>query len=151
MKDFLRDLALDDVLALQEALVVTLCGSTRFQQAFRETAMALAEKGIVSMGLTVSPPVPTVQLDKDFKETLDLLHMAKIVHSDAVVVLNVCGYIGDSTLRELSFAERIDRPVFYLEGGGPQNVGALLDGSAKVTRNRATYRVTLKPWDRRKP
>jgi hypothetical protein len=34
---------------------------------------------------------------------------------DNVLVLNVGGYIGDSTKSEIEYAERIGKPVRYLE------------------------------------
>jgi hypothetical protein len=35
-----------------------------------------------------------------------------------VLVLNVGGYIGESTRSEIEYAEQVGRPVRYLETGG---------------------------------
>lgn len=49
------------------------------------------------------------------KEHLDELHLRKIDMSDDVFVVNVDGYVGDSTRREIAYAKRQNKPVRYLE------------------------------------
>ena len=49
------------------------------------------------------------------KARLDNLHLRKIELADEVLVLNVGGYVGESTAREIAFAEILDRPIRYLE------------------------------------
>jgi nitrogenase subunit NifH len=49
------------------------------------------------------------------KEALDTLHLAKIDLADEVLVLNVGGYIGESTRREIAYALLEGVPVRYLE------------------------------------
>ncbi len=44
-----------------------------------------------------------------------MLHLAKIEESDAIVVLNVGGYVGDSTAREIMWAHIRRKGIFYLE------------------------------------
>jgi len=53
--------------------------------------------------------------DSAEKITLDELHKRKIDLADYVLVLNVGGYIGESTRSEIEYAEKIGRPVSYLE------------------------------------
>ncbi|MDE2105440.1 MAG: hypothetical protein KGL39_49895 [Patescibacteria group bacterium] len=50
------------------------------------------------------------------KAALDELHKRKIDLADEVLVLNVGGYIGDSTRSEIEYAHSIGVPVRYLEG-----------------------------------
>jgi hypothetical protein len=52
------------------------------------------------------------------KVALDELHKRKIDLADRVLVLNVDGYIGESTRSEIAYAEAIGVPVDYLVGGG---------------------------------
>lgn len=49
------------------------------------------------------------------KAALDELHKRKIDLADRVLVLNVGGYIGESTRGEIEYATRIGKPVEYLE------------------------------------
>jgi hypothetical protein len=50
------------------------------------------------------------------KEILDELHLRKIDMADRVFVINVGGYIGESTRAEIEYAEKTEKPVTYLEG-----------------------------------
>ena len=45
----------------------------------------------------------------------DTLHLRKIDLADEVLVLNVGGYIGESTRREIAYAIAQKKPVRYLE------------------------------------
>lgn len=47
------------------------------------------------------------------KEGLDELHRRKIDLADEILVLNVDGYIGDSTRGEIEYALEHDKPVRY--------------------------------------
>ena len=42
-----------------------------------------------------------------------IILIAKIDLSDEVLVLNVGGYIGESTRKEIEYAERTGKPVHY--------------------------------------
>lgn len=60
-------------------------------------------------------------VDSDYKQKADDLHKRKIDICDEVFVLNVNGYIGDSTRSEIEYANSIGKTVLYLEplrGGG---------------------------------
>lgn len=49
------------------------------------------------------------------REILDELHLRKIDLSDEVLVVNVNGYVGESTRNELAYAKRIGRAIRYME------------------------------------
>ena len=53
--------------------------------------------------------------ESDYKQKADELHKRKIDICDEVFVLNVGGYIGESTRSEIAYAESIAKPVKYLE------------------------------------
>jgi cell division protein FtsB len=48
------------------------------------------------------------------KAQLDELHMRKIDLADQVYVLNVDGYIGQSTRNEIAYAQALGKPIEYL-------------------------------------
>lgn len=49
------------------------------------------------------------------KEMLDDMHKRKIDMADSIYVINVGGYIGDSTRSEIEYAREHGKGVFYLE------------------------------------
>ena len=50
------------------------------------------------------------------KEMLDDMHKRKIDMADSIYVINVGGYIGDSTRSEIEYALKNVKEVRYLEG-----------------------------------
>lgn len=54
-------------------------------------------------------------LGQDVADRLDELHLRKIDLADWVMVLNVGGYIGDSTRREIEHAKATGKQLMYLE------------------------------------
>jgi len=49
------------------------------------------------------------------KAKLDTLHLRKIDMADEVLILNVGGYIGESTRRELDYARRLGKTIRFWE------------------------------------
>ena len=88
--------------------VVTLCGSIKFCNKMQEINEKLAlENGYVVIGLT--PRVTNRTFTEHDKELLGELHRAKIDLSDAIFVVNVNGYIGESTRGEIEYAKKIGK------------------------------------------
>lgn len=96
--------------------VVTLCGSTRFKEQFLETQKRLTLEGciVISVGLFGHSGDEEVW-EPGTKEMLDAMHLQKIDMADEIFVINVGGYIGESTRREIAYAERTGKKVNYLE------------------------------------
>ena len=44
---------------------------------------------------------------------IDMMHKEKIKISDAIIVVNVGGYIGKSTQSEIEFAEKLGKEILY--------------------------------------
>lgn len=104
-------------------LIVCLCGSTRFIDEFRRQNLRLTLEGIIvlSIGCDTKTDAELGIVAGDLapkKAMLDELHKRKIDLADRVFVLNVGGYIGDSTRSEIDYAQKIGVPVEYLEPGG---------------------------------
>ena len=79
--------------------VVTLCGSTRFGHAGDQEVWDGMDEGTLSKT----------------KEMLDDMHKRKIDMADEIYVINVGGYIGDSTRSEIQYAEEHGKPVRYYQ------------------------------------
>jgi hypothetical protein len=106
--------------------IVCLCGSTRFYDTFREQNLRLTLDGkiVLSVGCNMRTDSDALagQDLAEVKARLDELHLWKIAISDRVLVLNLGGYIGESTRREITYAETNGIPVDYLEPLlGPQS------------------------------
>lgn len=103
--------------------VITLCGSTRFKDAFMEAQKRLTLDGniVISVGLFGHSGDNEVWegMDEDTltktKLMLDDMHKRKIDMSDEIYVINVGGYIGDSTRSEIEYAKRTGKDIQYLE------------------------------------
>jgi hypothetical protein len=100
--------------------VVCLCGSTRFMQAFQEANLKLTFDGyvVLSVGCNTKSDTELMaagELTQALKRKLDLLHKRKIDMADEILVLNVGGYIGQSTQSEIEYAEQEGKPIKYLE------------------------------------
>ena len=104
--------------------VVTLCGSTRFKEKFMEAQKKLTLEGniVISVGLFGHSGDQEVWENMDegtltkTKEMLDDMHKRKIDMADSIFVINVGGYIGDSTRSEIEYAKTHGKEVRYLEG-----------------------------------
>lgn len=103
--------------------VITLCGSTRFKEQFMEAQKRLTLEGniVISVGLfghagdqEVWDGMDEGTLSKT-KEMLDDMHKRKIDMADEIYVINVGGYIGDSTRSEIQYAEEHGKPIRYYE------------------------------------
>jgi hypothetical protein len=103
--------------------VITLCGSTRFKDAFFEAQKRLTLEGniVISVGLfghsgddEVWEGMGEDTMTKT-KEMLDDMHKRKIDMADAIYVINVGGYIGSSTRSEIAYALATGKEVEYLE------------------------------------
>ncbi len=68
-----------------EAKVITLCGSTTFEAEFAEV-----------------------------NQRLGSVHLQKIRMVDEVFIVDPGGYVGESTRREIAYAESLGKPVRYL-------------------------------------
>ena len=96
--------------------VITLCGSTRFKGAFLETQkrLTLEENIVISVGLFGHAGDDEVWVSGT-KEMLDDMHKRKIDMADEIFVINVGGYIGESTRSEIEYAMANGKKVNYLE------------------------------------
>ena len=96
--------------------VITLCGSTRFKDAFIDAQKQLTLEGkiVISVGLFGHSGDEEVWAEGT-KEMLDDMHKRKIDMADEIFVINVGGYIGLSTRSEIEYAIETGKAVRYLE------------------------------------
>lgn len=110
---------------MDRPVIVCLCGSTRFSEAFQRANLeeTLAGKIVLTIGCDLRSDeeiflAMTEEERQSTKEMLDELHLRKIDLADEVLILNVGDYIGQSTARELMYAHAHGKIVRYLEPHG---------------------------------
>ncbi len=115
---------------------ITLCGSTRFMEQYHAWNRWLALQGHVVYSVAVVTTRVASDVTNDEKETLDLVHLVKILNSDAILVIvrpilpedaakgdpkadmSIEPYIGESTNREMKWARICDKSLFYNNSNG---------------------------------
>lgn len=109
--------------SLHKYPVITLCGSTRFKKQFMEVQKGLTLEGNIVISVVlfghsgdqeVWDGMDEGTLSKT-KEMLDDMHKRKIDMADSIFVINVGGYIGESTKSEIEYAKAQGKEVRYLE------------------------------------
>ena len=101
---------------------ITLCGSTRFRDAFDfwNTHLTLAGNVVYSVAVDAHGSARDALPSDAEKALLDSVHLKKILNSDCIFVLDVDGYIGSSTTREIEFAKAHGKQIYYLSGLFPE-------------------------------
>jgi hypothetical protein len=96
--------------------VITLCGSTKFKEQYLEVQKRLTLEGniVISVGLFGHSGDDEVWTEGT-KAMLDDMHKRKIDMADEIFVINVGGYIGESTRGEIAYARMNGKEVKYLE------------------------------------
>lgn len=94
--------------------VITICGSMRYSKEM----MKIAEELELKEGYAVIQCVYNVDGQKYEgidASILDKIHRKKIDISDAIYVVNINGYIGESTKKEIEYANNNGKEVIYHE------------------------------------
>jgi hypothetical protein len=99
--------------ARDEHTVITLCGSMRFREELERLDAELTLAGHVV--LTPTAVAPSTELDVEERARLGRAHLAKVGMADEVLIVNVGGYVGESTRREIDHARSRGVPVSFLE------------------------------------
>lgn len=94
--------------------IVCLCGSTKFKKEFEQIMMEESLKGNIVLSVGCFAHYDEIRLSKDEKKDLDELHRNKIDMADEIIIINVKGYIGESTRNEIKYAKETGKPIRYL-------------------------------------
>lgn len=121
----MRTVIRDSIARLQTLItipsIVCLCGSTKFYEEFMDENYKLTMDGciVLSVGFFMhaknNQHGGQVGATQKQKAELDVLHLRKIDLADAVHVVNVGGYVGASTKRELWYAVRQGKTLSWRE------------------------------------
>lgn len=108
--------------------IITLCGSTRFKNEFLEVQKKLTLEGNIVISLGVFNHSGDKITDEQRKQFVEM-HKQKIDMSDEIFVINVGGYIGESTRSEIEYAKKHGKKISYLEN--PEIKIAFIPGNNK--------------------
>ena len=93
--------------------VITVCGSMKY----KKEMMEITEKMALEGNCMITPIYLTKASKADYTsenfETLAKVHYEKIKHSDAILVVNVDNYVGESTLKEIEYAKSLNKEILY--------------------------------------
>lgn len=93
--------------------IITVCGSSRFKEEITEISIQMELLGNVLL----VPIFPINERSEQFTEKdlriLGEMHKEKIKLSNAILVVNVGGYIGENTREEIQFAKSLNKEIIY--------------------------------------
>ncbi|WP_241654773.1 hypothetical protein [Sporolactobacillus shoreae] len=93
--------------------VITLCGSTKFKNQFEQMNVFLSLQGNIVISLAFFEQSDGFEMTQEQAELLGDLHFKKIDISDEIFVIDVGGYIGNSTRKEIEYAEKNGKVIRY--------------------------------------
>lgn len=93
--------------------IVCLCGSTKFKDEFRSENKRLTMNGKIVLSVSFFGHADDIDLSDDEKRKVDKLHKRKIDISDRVHVIDVNGYVGESTRSEIEYAKQSQMPITW--------------------------------------
>ncbi len=92
--------------------IITLCGSLKF----KKEMMIIAEKMTLKGYCILTPVYPVSEnIEKNEEQLIKLkeAHFNRIELSDAILVVNVNNYIGNSTNLEIEYAKKLGKEIIY--------------------------------------
>ena len=92
--------------------IVTICGSMRFKDKMMEISKELEIK---NKYVVIQCIYSNDKFNEEEQQILADLHYNKIKISNAIYVINVNGYIGNQTSKEIEYAKKLGKEVMYLE------------------------------------
>ena len=105
--------------------IVVLCGSSKFTDIMAVCAWLIErDEKAIAMGLHLLPnwypncPADHLAEHEGVQEEMDELHLRKIDMADEIFVVNHEDYIGDSTKREIEYAQSKNKKIRWFANAG---------------------------------
>lgn len=93
--------------------VITICGSYKFKKEMDEITEKMALEGNCMLTPINLTKTNKEAYTKEEAMIIGNMHKEKIKLSDAILVVNVNDYIGDSTKREIEYAKSLNKEILY--------------------------------------
>jgi hypothetical protein len=97
--------------------VITLCGSTKFKKQFREAEASLTLQGHIVISLGFFEQSEGIKITEEQESMFKEMHFKKIDMADEIFIIDVNGYIGSSTSKEIEYAKKTNKSVHYYSKG----------------------------------
>jgi hypothetical protein len=99
--------------------IVCLSGSSRFIDVMAVQAWEIEKAGAIALSCHLLPRWYTstphhLGEEQGVQDTLDRLHLEKIALADELLIIDVKGYIGESTRNEIAYAMALGKRVRFL-------------------------------------
>ncbi len=101
-------------------MTITICGSIKFKEQILNAAKNLTLDDHIVFAPVLFDPEEYEQITQEQKIRLDNLHRMKINLSDAIFIVNVDGYIGESTFGYIDWAVRNKKELYFLVNPNPE-------------------------------
>ena len=98
---------------------VTLVGSTKFPEVWKETQRLLTMKGAIVHTVGLFGHQENIDMNGSLKRLLDKVYLQKIRESESILVLNKDGYIGNGAWDEIFYAIACRKSIYFLEPLSP--------------------------------
>ena len=99
----------------KKAKIITICGSMKFKDEIMRVAIQMELAGNVILTPILPINDDEAVCTKEEVIVLGEMHKEKINLSDAILVVNVNGYIGNSTKSEIEYAKAQNKEILYFE------------------------------------
>ena len=93
--------------------IITVCGSYKFKKEMTEITEKMTLKGNCMITPNELTKTDKNAYTEDEILMMDKIHKEKIKLSDAILVVNVNGYIGNSTNSEIEYAKSLNKEILY--------------------------------------
>ncbi|WP_096186517.1 hypothetical protein [Evansella halocellulosilytica] len=93
--------------------VITLCGSTKFKEQFEKANASLTLEGNIVISLGFFEQSEGIDITDEQAKLFADIHFRKIDMSDEIFVIDVDGYIGESTKKEIDYAKEHGKKIRY--------------------------------------
>ena len=98
---------------MDRAKIITIYGSLKSMAEVQTIAERIELEGNCVLSITY-PTKDKEDYTEEELEILGKLHKQKIIMSDAIYMVNINGYLGESTKSEISYARSIGKEVLSL-------------------------------------
>jgi hypothetical protein len=95
-------------------IIVCLCGSTRFKDAFVDASRSETLAGRIVLSVGLFGHRGSLDMGGPVKAMLDALHLEKCRLADEILVINEDDYVGHSTANEIAFSRSIGKRIRWL-------------------------------------
>lgn len=93
--------------------IITVCGSYKFKKEMIEITEIMTLKGNCMLTPNELTSSSKDAYTKEEIQMIDQMHKEKIKISDAILVVDVGGYIGSSTKSEIEYAKNLNKEIIY--------------------------------------